>query len=125
MSGSLNVLSKENVNHVYRSISAKIRSRGERGQSEKRVHLQRLEHKMLSNKEWLAFLHNIEMKQHLFNLFVTYLSADDFVQSSPLSILINNENEIFKIPNTKNVVKCSSLFKRHGCSCFDNLCLCS
>ena len=37
------------------------------------------------------------MKHHLLNLFVTYLIADVFVWSSPLSILINNENEIFKI----------------------------
>ena len=37
------------------------------------------------------------MKQNLLNLFVTYLSADDFVQSSPFSILVKNKNEIFKI----------------------------
>ena len=40
------------------------------------------------------------MKQNLLNLFVTYLCADDFVQSSPLSILVNNQNEIFKIPSS-------------------------
>ena len=38
--------------------------------------------KMLSNKEWLAFSHNIKNKQHLLNLFVTYLCVDDFVKSS-------------------------------------------
>ena len=37
------------------------------------------------------------MKHHLLNLFVTYLIADVFVWSSPLLILINNENEILKI----------------------------
>ena len=88
------------MNNLYRGISAKNCSRDERGQSEIRVHLQSLEHKMLSKKEWLAFFHNIKMKQHLFNLFVTYLSADNFVRSSPLSILINNENEILKMPSS-------------------------
>ena len=46
------------------------------------MNLQSLEQEMLSNKEWLAFFHNIKNKQHLLNLFVTYLCADDFVQSS-------------------------------------------
>ena len=43
------------------------------------------------------------MKQYLLNLSVIYLNTDDFVQSRPLSILVNNENEIFKISssNTK------------------------
>ena len=41
--------------------------------------------------------HNIKNKQHLLNLFVTYLCADDFVQISPSPILVNNENRIFKI----------------------------
>ena len=40
------------------------------------------------------------MKQHLVNLFVTYHSADDFCTVSPLKILVNNENEIFKIPSS-------------------------
>ena len=52
---------------------------------------------MLFNKEWLAFFHNIKNKHHLLNLFVTYLCADDFVKSSLLPTLANNENEIFKI----------------------------
>ena len=68
------------MNNVCRGISAKNYSRDERGQYETRVNLQGLEHKMLSNKEWLAFFHNIKMKQHLLNLSVTYLIADDFVQ---------------------------------------------
>ena len=88
------------MKNLYRGISTKNCSRDKRGQSEIRVHLQSLEHKMLLKKEWLAFFHNIKMKQHLFNLFVTYLSADNFVRSSPLSILINNENEIFKMPSS-------------------------
>ena len=71
-----------------------------RGQSEMRVYLRSLEHNMLSKKEWLAFFHNIKMKQHLLNLFVTYLRADNFVRSSPLSIPVNNENEILKIPSS-------------------------
>ena len=54
---------------------------------------------MLSNKECLAFFHKIKNKEDLFNLFVTYLCANDFLQSIPLSILLNNENEIFKIAN--------------------------
>ena len=45
----------------------------------------------------VRILQNIKNKQHLLSLFVTYLCADDFVQSSPLPILVNNENEIFKI----------------------------
>ena len=55
---------------------------------------------MLSNKEWLAFFHNIKNKQRLLNLFVTYLCADDFLQLSPLPIRVNNENEIFKISSS-------------------------
>ena len=51
-----------------------------------------LEQKMLSNKEWLAFFHNIKNKQHL--------CGKDFVQSSKLPILINNKNETFKISNS-------------------------
>ena len=83
---------------MYRCVNAKNCSRDERGQSETRVHLQSLGQKMLSNKEWLAFFHNIKNKQHLLSLFVTYLCADDFAQASPLPVLVNNENETFKIP---------------------------
>ena len=64
------------------------------------MHLQGLEQKMLFNKEWLIFFHNIKNKQHLLNLFVTYLCADDFVKSSLLATLANNENEIFKIASS-------------------------
>ena len=71
--------------------------RGEWGRSETRVYFQSLEQKLLSNKELLIFFHKIKNKQHLPNLFVTYLFADDFVQSTPLSIQVNNENEIFII----------------------------
>ena len=53
------------------------------------MHLEGLEQKMLSNKEWLAFFHNIKNKQHL--------CVNDFVQSSTLPILVNNKNETFKI----------------------------
>ena len=96
------------------------------------MHLQSLEHKMLLKKEWLAFFHNIKMKQHLFNLFVTYLSADNFVRSSPLSILINNENEIFKMPSSvTKVFECNhakadiriifhALQQKKKCSLFKN-----
>ena len=52
---------------------------------------------MLSNKEQLAFFHNIKNKQHLLSLFVTYFPADDFVQSSLPPILVSKENETFKI----------------------------
>ena len=58
---------------MYQGISAKNCSRGERRQSETRVHLQSLEQKMLSNKELLALFHNIKNKQHLLSLLVTYL----------------------------------------------------
>ena len=64
------------------------------------MNLQSLEQEMLSNKEWLAFFHNIKNKQHLLNLFVTYLCADDFAKSSLLPTLANNENEIFKISSS-------------------------
>ena len=53
------------------------------------MHLKSLEQNMLSNKEWLAFFHNIKNKQHL--------CGNDFVQSSKLPILVNNKNETFKI----------------------------
>ena len=70
--------------------------------------LQSLEQKMPSNKEWLAFFYNINIKQHLLSLFITYLCADDFVQSSPLPILVNNENETFKISSSATkVFKCN------------------
>ena len=88
------------MNDVYQGFSAKKCFRDERGQSETQVLLQCLKQKIVYIKEWLAFFHNIKMKQLVFNLFVTCISADDFVQSSPLSILVNNENEIFKIPSS-------------------------
>ena len=61
------------VDDMYQGISAKNCSRDERRQSGTRVHLQSLQQKMLSNKEWLAFFHHIKNKQHLLSLFVTYL----------------------------------------------------
>ena len=64
------------------------------------MRLQSLEQKMLSNKEWLTFFHNIKNKQHLLNLFVTYLCANDFTQLSPLSTMANNGNEIVKTSNS-------------------------
>ena len=88
-SSSLKPLSVKYVNDVHRGFSAKNCSRKERGQSETWVHLKSLEQKMLSNKEWLAFFHNIKNKQHL--------CGNDFVQSSKLPILVNNKNETFKI----------------------------
>ena len=68
--------------------------------TETRVNFQSLEKKMLSSKEWLAFFHNIKSKQHLLNLFVTSRCADDFIKSSLLPTLANNENEIFKISSS-------------------------
>ena len=56
------------------------------------MHLKGLEQKMLSNKEWLAFFHNIKNKQHL--------CGNDFVQSSKLPIPVNNKNETFKISSS-------------------------
>ena len=64
------------------------------------MRLQSLEQKMLSNKEWLTFFHNIKNKQHILNLFVTYLCANDFVQLSPLPTMVNNGNEIAKTSNS-------------------------
>ena len=43
------------------------------------------------------FIHTFKNKQHHFSLFVAYLFADDFVKTSLLPILVNNENETFKI----------------------------
>ena len=91
-SSSLKPLSVKYVNDVHQGISAKNCSRKERGQSETWVHLKSLEQKMLSNKEWLAFFHNIKNKQHL--------CGNDFVQSSTLPILVNNKNETFKISSS-------------------------
>ena len=54
----------------------------------------------MSNKKWFVFFHNINIKQHLLTLFVTYLYPDNFVHSSPLSIPVNNNNEIFKISSS-------------------------
>ena len=63
---------------------------------------------MLSNKEWLAFFHNIKNKQHLLSLFVTCLCANDFVQSSPFPILVNNDNKTFKISGSvTKIFKCN------------------
>ena len=59
---------------------------------------------MLSNNEWLKFFHNIKIKQHLLNVIVTNLCVGDFVLSSPLSILVNNENELFKISSSVTTV---------------------
>ena len=53
------------------------------------MHSESLEQKILSNKEQLAFFHNIKNKQHL--------CGNDFVQSSTLPMLVNNRNETFKI----------------------------
>ena len=57
---SLKPLSIEYVNDLYRGINGKSCYRDKRGQSETGLHLQSLEQKMLSNKEWLAFFHNIK-----------------------------------------------------------------
>ena len=93
---------------MYRGVSAKNYSRGKGEQSQTRVHLKSLKKKILSNKEWLAFFHNIKNKQHLLNLFVTLLYADDSVQPSPLSALANNVNEIFKtLGSVTKVFECS------------------
>ena len=78
------------MSNLYQGISAKNCSIDERGQSKVRVHLQSLEQKMMPIKEWLAFFNNIKNKQHLF-------SADEFVQPSPLPILVNNKNQALKI----------------------------
>ena len=64
------------------------------------MHLQSVEEKMLYNKEWLAFCHNIENKQDLLNLFVSYLSADDFVKSNLLPTLAKDKDEILKISSS-------------------------
>ena len=85
---------------MYRGVSATNCSRDEREQFESRVHLQSLEQDMLSNKEWLAFFHNIKNKQQLLNSFVTYLCTDDFVKSIPLPTLTNSENKIFKVSSS-------------------------
>ena len=89
LSSSLKPLSVKYVNDLHQGISAKNCSKKERGQSETWVHFKSLEQKMMSNKEWLAFFHNIKNKQHL--------CANDFVESSKLPILVNNKNETFKI----------------------------
>ena len=81
-SGSLKPLLIEYVHDVYWGIGTKNCSRDKREQSETQVNLQSLEQEILSNKEWLAFFHNIKNKQDLLNLFVNYLCAYDFVQSS-------------------------------------------
>ena len=63
---------------------------------------------MLSNKKWFAFFHNINIKQHLLTLFVTYLSPDDFAHSSPFSILVINKNKIFETSGSvTKVFECS------------------
>ena len=91
-------LSIEYVNDVYRGINAESCYRDKRGQSETGLHLQSLEQKTLSNKEWLAYFHNIKNQQQLFfSQLVTYLQADDFVQSSPLPVMVNSNNETFNI----------------------------
>ena len=74
MSSSLKPLSAE-------FCSAKNCSRDERGQSEKRVHLQSL-----------TFFHIIKNMQHLFSLFVNYLCAV-FIHQCSLPILAKDENE--------------------------------
>ena len=70
---------------MYRGISAKNIPRDKRGQSDTRVDLKSLKQKMLSNKEWLAFFHNIKNKQNLFSLFVTYLCGDEVVSQRVLT----------------------------------------
>ena len=89
---SLKSLSVEYVNNVYRGICIKNCSRKERGQSESSVHLEGLEQKMLSNKEWLAFFHNIKNRQHL--------CVNDFAQSSELPLLVSKKNETSKISSS-------------------------
>ena len=88
----------------------------------------------------LLFSHNIKDKEHLFSLFVTYLCADDLVQLNPLPILVNYENDTFKISfecnheeaSTRMIfhalqpkIKCNTMFKRYGYPFFDGLFLCS
>ena len=96
-SGSLSSLSKEYGNNVYSGNSARNCCRDEKEQSETWAHLQSIEHKILSNKEWLAFFHNIKMKQNLIILFVTYLSADDFSSIYKWGASSKQKNEKFEI----------------------------
>ena len=56
------------------------------------MHLEGLEQKMLSNKEWLAFFHNIKNKQQL--------CVNDFAQSSTLPLLVSKKNETSKISSS-------------------------
>ena len=51
-------------------------------------------------KKRMVSIHNSKNKQHLLNLFVTYLCADDFAKSSLLPTLANNENDILKISSS-------------------------
>ena len=100
---SLKPLSIDYLKDVYWGISDKSCTTDERGHSETRVHLQSLEYKMLFNKEWLSFVHNIKNKQHLFSLFLTYLCGE-----SMWPILVNNENETFKVSSSvKKVFDCN------------------
>ena len=88
------------MNNVYRRISAERCSKEERRQSETQVCLQNLDQKMLSNKDWLVFFHNIKNKRCLLGLFVIYLCKSPYQLSSPLPILATNKNEIFKISSS-------------------------
>ena len=91
-SSGLKPLSVKYVNDAYRGISAKNCSKKERGQSETWVHFKSLEQKMLPNKEWLPFFHNIKNKQHL--------CGNDLIQSSKLPILVDNKNKTFQISSS-------------------------
>ena len=75
----------EFVNEIYRSVSAKNGTRGNRGEESRRVTLTGIEQNMLSGKEWLEFFHNIENKEDLISLFATYLKSEDWVsQTTPV-----------------------------------------
>ena len=71
------------------------------------------------------FFHDIKNKQHLFSLFETQLCANEFVQPSPLPILVNNENVTFKISFECNQEEVDTRMIFHASQQKTNVAVCS
>ena len=111
-SSSLKPLSIEYVNDVFKVLVL-------------RAALEMKEDNLRHEYTWKVEKFSFKNKQHLFSLFLTYLCADDFVQPSPLPILVNNENGTFKISFECNHEEANTRLVFHALQQNTNVVLCS
>ena len=75
--------------------------------------------------EYTCKVYHFSITSKISNIFVTFPSADDFLQLSPLPKLVNNENETFKISFECNHEEADSRMIFHALKQKTNVLLCS